>query len=414
MFNIDFTKRTEGNVTVLFALALVPLLLTAGSAIDYMRFNDMRTSIQAGLDGAALAAALPADLTDANRIKVAKDYFKKNVSYRKMDGSEIDINITIKPDTVIASVDAELATSFMKLAGIKMMRSAEVAEVTRPLDNKAEVVLVLDYSGSMNQKGKYQAMASAAKDMITELDAAMKDSDLKMGLVPFSAMIYTSMWKRYVNQASSTETWTGCTQDRLYPYNTTVDTPKTDPDDPDTKWGYIDGNGENAGSYACPQYASKGLKIVPLTTDLSGLKTKITAMKPLGNTNIPLGAEFGWNLLDPQEPYTEGAPYADPKTRKFLVLLTDGVQTSSQWGKDTGRSVPQANGNLVEVCKNMRDKGVTVFSIAYDITDPKVTDLLKACAPDRYYEPDAGGGEIKAVFSDITKQIKNRIVHVSR
>ncbi len=62
----------------------------------------------------------------------------------------------------------------------------------------------------------------------------------------------------------------------------------------------------------------------------------------------------------------------------------------------------------------MRDAGITVFTIAYDITDPKVTDLLKACAPGRYFEPDANGNEIKQVFNQITSQIKNRVARMSR
>jgi hypothetical protein len=190
-----------------------------------------------------------------------------------------------------------------------------------------------------------------------------------------------------------------------------VDTPTADAA---TKWGYIDGNGENSGKYGCTAYDSRKLKIVPLTTDLPVLKSQLADMKPLGNTNISLGAEFGWNLLDPQLPYDQAAPYSDRQTRKFLILLTDGVQTSSEFGSDNSRSVPNANNNLVELCDNMRDNNITVFSIAYDVTDPKVTDLLKACAPGRYFEPDAGGSEINKVFTQITKQIQNRIARMAK
>ena len=62
----------------------------------------------------------------------------------------------------------------------------------------------------------------------------------------------------------------------------------------------------------------------------------------------------------------------------------------------------------------MRDKGITVFTIAYDVTDPAVTGLLKSCAPGRYFEPDSGGTEINQVFSQITRQIKNRIARVAK
>ena len=50
----------------------------------------------------------------------------------------------------------------------------------------------------------------------------------------------------------------------------------------------------------------------------------------------------------------------------------------------------------------MAAAGVIVFTIAYDINDPDVTTLLKSCAPDRYYEPDAGRGpENSQVFTKV-------------
>lgn len=404
-----FLACEQGNITTTLAVAIVPLLLAAGSAIDYLRYSDLRTDIQSALDGAALAAALPASRTDGERINIAKDYFKKNMADHAATFRDIDVEVS--GDSVKASFNTQMPTTFMQLAGINAMEIDEMAEAMRPFSGKAEIALVLDYSGSMSRKNKYQDMRDAATAMISNLDAAMADDKLKIGLVPFSAMVYTSMDKAYVNQASATSTWTGCTQDRNSPYNLTVDTPTADPA---TKWGYIDPNDRNTGNYACPNYANKNLQIVPLTTDIASVKTKLAAMRPLGNTNIPLGAEFGWNLLDPALPYAEGLPYSDKLNRKFLILLTDGVQTSTVWGPGNDRSVPQATTNLEALCDNMRAKDITVFAIAYDITDPAVTDMLKYCAPDRYYEPDAGGTEIAQVFAQITKQIKNKTARLSK
>ncbi len=413
-------RRTEGQVTILFALATVPLLVAAGAAIDRIRLDNTRTEMQAALDGATLAAANAENRTNKQREMLARKYFKANFASAEENSANFTIDVTAA--AVIANVRIDYPMTFMSLVGIDQATIDITAEVMRPFEGKAEVALVLDYSGSMNRKNKYQDMAAAAEGMIDELDKALKDNALKIGLVPFSAMVYTSMNKDYVTQASATATWTGCTQDRKFPYNTTVDTPTADSD---TKWGFDNGQitpsragdnprPENTGIYNCANYDGKKLKIIPLTADMSDLKTKLRAMRPIGNTNIPLGAEFGWNLLDPKEPFTEGAPYSDKKTRKFLVLLTDGVQTSSQFESGGGRSIAQGNANLLALCTNMRNAGVTVFAIAYDITDPAVTTLLKTCAPDRYYEPDSGATEIKQVFSQITSQIKNSHIRVSR
>ncbi|MCB1377040.1 MAG: VWA domain-containing protein [Alphaproteobacteria bacterium] len=405
----SFLGAAGGNVTILFALSVVPLLLAAGTAIDYLRYANSKAKIQAALDGAALAAALPDDKTDDERKAIAKAYFESNLP--SFNGDYPAINVAIGATSVKATVDTTMTTSFMRVAGINHMDIDEFAEVMRPFAGTAEVVMVLDYSGSMNSNKKYQSMRTAATTMIDGLDAAIDDGKLKMGLVPFSAMVYTSMPSEYVSQYSATSTWTGCTQDRIYPYNTTVDTPTSDPQ---TKWGYFDNTSENKGGYGCSAYQTKGLKIVPLTTNMTTIKTKLNAMRPLGNTNIPLGAEFGWNLLDPQAPFSEGAPYSDSKTRKFLIMLTDGVQTSKYWGDTSDRSVENGKQTLLKLCTSMRDKGVTVFTIAYDIKDPEVTDLLSQCAPGRYFEPDAGVGTITSVFNEIASQIKNQVARLSK
>ena len=406
----SYRNQSGGNVSAIFAMAAIPLLLAAGTAIDYLRYANVKADIQSALDGAALAAALPADRTDVQRVVIAKSYFASNLAEYGTDVPELDVEVF--EDTILASVDTVVPTSFMKLGGIDTMPIHELSEVMRPYAGSAEVVLVLDYSGSMNSKNKYQDMETAATAMINNLDAAIADDKLKIGLVPFSAMVRTSMSSSYVNQVSATSTWTGCTQDRAYPSNTTVDTPIIT--NGATKWGYIDNNGENNGNYSCPNYQKKNLEIVPLTSDLAGVKSKLAAMRPLGNTNIPLGAEFGWNLLDPQTPFDEGQSYGAKTNRKFLILLTDGVQTSGQFGSGNSRSVSNGNQNLLTLCAGMRNAGITVFAIAYDINDPAVTTLLSSCAPGRYFEPDAGGSEISQVFSQITKQIKNKTARLSK
>lgn len=404
-----FYHNTAGAISPLFALAVVPVLLGVGVAADYARLVQARTELAAALDGAVLAAAQSSLTSDEARIEVGKTYFAKNFTDEQFVGSEATISIT--SGRVIARAQMDMQTSFMRLAGIDSMNLSGEAQARLPAAGDAELVLVLDYSGSMNSHGKYDRMAEAAIEMIESLEVAAEDVNFKVGLVPFSAMVRTSMSASYVNQSSSGTTWTGCTQDRAYPYNTGVATPGTNQD---SKWGYIEGSGENNGNYGCSAYDNKHLTIRPLSTDLESVKDQLEAMRPLGNTNIALGAEFGWNLLDPALPFAEAAPYTDQNTRKYLVLLTDGVQTSKEWGNGNNRSVGNAQSNLLALCSGMRAKDITVFTIAYDITDPAVTNLLQSCAPGRYFEPAVNGNDLSAVFSEITAQITDEVVRLLR
>ena len=128
---------------------------------------------------------------------------------------DITRSFEIEDDTVVASADMDMATSLMRVAGIDSMQLSIGAEIAIPGDKKAEIALVLDYSGSMSDTiaggVKYVAMRNAAKDLITDLEAANPDK-VKFGLVPFSHHVYG-------NLAQVLYSWAiGQRQlDRLYP-----------------------------------------------------------------------------------------------------------------------------------------------------------------------------------------------------
>lgn len=68
-------SNTAGNTSVFMALALMPLLLSAGVAIDFNRINERKSSLQAALDAAVLASAASEDaLTEAEALKFFDAY----------------------------------------------------------------------------------------------------------------------------------------------------------------------------------------------------------------------------------------------------------------------------------------------------------------------------------------------------
>jgi Flp pilus assembly protein TadG len=405
----SFIACARGNLTIIFSLAMLGLALVAGSAIDYLGAIQARTAEQGIVDATALAVARAEGKSQGQRVKIGKDYFAAN-DVSGLATAETP-TITVGSNTVQVSVKVNYRTSFMAIAGIRNIALNVQAEVPRPFQHKVELALVLDYSYSMVTSDKYRRMRDAATKLIDNLATSASAGSLKVGLVPFSAMVRTTLPASYVSQYTIWPNWTGCTQDRQYPYNTGVSTPTGNAA---TKYGYVDGGFENEPPYDCSVYDSRNLDIVPLTTDMAAVKAKLAAMSPVGNTNIPLGAEFGWHLLDPGAPFTEAAPYTDDLTSKYLILLTDGVQTSSQWGSDGARSVAHGNENLLSLCQGMKKKDITIFAIAYDITDPKITDLLQQCAPSNYYDPDKSLAELDAAFQDIANRIKSAILRLSQ
>jgi len=49
-----FVGADDGNIAVIFCIALVPILGFVGAAVDYTRANSARSSMQAALDSTAL------------------------------------------------------------------------------------------------------------------------------------------------------------------------------------------------------------------------------------------------------------------------------------------------------------------------------------------------------------------------
>ena len=68
----------------------------------------------------------------------------------------------------------------------------------------------------------------------------------------------------------------------------------------------------------------------------------------------------------------------------------------------------------MKICAGMANAGITVFTVAYDITDPKVTTLLKNCGGERYFEPDVSSSGITEVFAAITEEINKQIIRLAR
>ncbi len=368
-----FWRNTAGNTAVLFALAIVPLFLAVGSGVDFIRYSATQTQLQTALDAGALAGAAMITATDAERKAAALAAFQSNMSA----GADGEATFTIVDGMFVATASAQMNTSFMALAGINVMDVAASAEVGIASNTKAEIALVLDYSGSMGEvsgtKVKYIAMRNAAVSLVNDLSDANPDK-VKFGLVPFSHHVYTTLPSAYVLGASGAS-WTGCTQDRQFPHNHKDNTPTAAAG---TKWGQPFAPEHVA--WGCGSYVTKNLVVKPLTDNFSSVTTQLNAMLPYAWTHIALGVEFGYHLLSPNAPYSEGVAYADTGTRKFMIVLTDGMQTEPGFGPGTTRTVAQGESNLEILCTNAKKDGITIITLAFDLADTTTRQRLKNCA----------------------------------
>jgi Flp pilus assembly protein TadG len=150
-----------------------------------------------------------------------------------------------------------------------------------------------------------------------------------------------------------------------------------------------------------PNYNCPASGILPLTNVKSTVTTAINAMAAGGSTVIPEGIAWGWRVLSPGPPFTEGAPYSDPDTLRFLVLLTDGANNvgggsnghnkslfsafgfaaSGHLGSTDGSETRQVlDAKTAALCTNVKAQGIYVYAIAFQVTDGATRAMLENCA----------------------------------
>jgi hypothetical protein len=164
----------------------------------------------------------------------------------------------------------------------------------------------------------------------------------------------------------------------------------------------ISGYGDNyAGG---PNLLCTTQALEPLTTTKSVAKSKITSMVASGATNITAGLMWGWRVLSPTAPFEQGRSYATTDNRKILILMTDGQNTYegnskfvvSQYGAwgyvwKSHLGTTSTNENDVQdkmdsrmslACTNIKNAGIRIYTVAFQITDATTKQLLKSCATD--------------------------------
>jgi Flp pilus assembly protein TadG len=410
-----FLADQRGNTAIIFAFAIAPLIALSGGAVDLSNRGNITTKMQNAADTAALAAARTVQAASGTERGDEARWGKRKKDAESapqdvftaaagtLSGLKVQPTIKVTKDTVTVSALADVPTSFPRPDRHPEAEAAALAEVGIPEPAKVEIALVLDYSGSMRENDKYIRMTKAAQEFIGKI-GQQRSEDTKIGIVPFSEFVYATVTGGDVRGIPSNlakSPMTVCLKNRDYPYSATADAPK----------GSVDGSRWPAADPAqayCNQYGPNGLVARDLTSDFAGLQTALGQMQPIEKTNIALGTEIGWHMLSADAPFDQSSGSKD--TQKVLIVLTDGVQTVEASGPGGQFTTLAADETTAELCQNAKQADIRIFSIAYDITDPRVRTLLSNCASDigSYHEPKEAN-DISGVFSKIFDDINETV-----
>jgi Flp pilus assembly protein TadG len=429
---IRFGLSDSGNIAVIFAIALVPIIGFIGAAVDYTRANSARSSMQAATSQISAKATA---------------YF--TALYTNTDAKSVSVSATYTANSsmgsnIVVSGSGAVTTDFMKVAGfpnINFNSSSTAAWGT----TKLRVALALDNTGSMADFGKMDALIPAAKNLIDQLKASANAAgDVYISIVPFSrdvnvgASNYNQSWVDFTqwdidNQTCSFgggngngnngngngnngngngnngngngnngngngngnggfgivctpkqhNTWNGCVTDRDQNYDIQSTAPVTS--NPSTL-------------FVAEQYNACPVQLMPLSYDWTALKAKIDTMTPNGNTNQAIGLAWGWLSLNQTSPLN--APAEDPNFtyKKAIILMTDGLNTQNRW--TTNSSTIDARQTLL--CNNIKAAGVTIYTVQVNTDGDPTQAVLQNCASgaDKFFVLTSAS-QIMAAFNSI-------------
>ncbi len=352
-----------------------------------------------------------------------------------------------------------------KLANLKLAATDFVdqmaAAASRSTETNPVKIGIVPFSSAVR-------LSSTSSELTTYRNAVWMDA---AGNAPASRQLF---WNTSTNALGAVQnrfslfsgvgqSWGGCVESRAAPYDVqetapasgtpaTLFTPYFWPDeadyDNDSVNDYVDDEESsgwsqdrrqgNTGKYdtnvssSSSRGPNRGCDMQPLmrlTTNWTALKDRIDDFNAAGETHIPLGMMWGWHLLSPSAPFSDGVPYGTPKTTKVVVLMTDGENTYTDNGSNNrsnydgygfiwqGRTGTTSNNSgtrtdaiddrLSLLCTNMKAAGIVIYTVRVEVKTGS-SSLLQGCAttPDKFYDVQSAGN-LTAVFSAIAGSIQN-------
>ena len=434
-----FRSNESGTTAIIFGVSVVAMLGALGAAMDISRAVSEKSRVQTVADIASLQAARSLDGDDAQLLLGAQAVFAQHFP----SGSPATVTGVVRNgDAVTVEAESRVDTYLAGFLGFDEV-PVSVESTSTFAVNDVDIALVLDTTGSM-AGSKMAALKTAAGELIDTLEAVDGDG-IRLSVVPFAQHVnvglsragadwldvpadrttpasrecrlerpvigrsncrtvyatgysdgvpfdysYQSCDKQYGEEqevcrdrAERTDIWQGCVGSR---------------DEP------LDTQAAFAGERIPGVFGTCGTELQPLTTSFSSARSTINALVPSGDTYMPSGVLWGWRTLDESVPLKNNRAATSDRV---LVLMTDGQNTRSKSGdRHDGWDQNDANRKTRELCQNVKASDVTVYTIAYGVTDGTTQSLLRNCASNASKAFSASNAsDLTQAFKDIADAV---------
>ncbi len=399
----SYAADESGAAMVFLAATVVVLVGAAGLAFDAGRGYMVNARLSQAVDAAALAGGRSLTIGGGGdyAAQITK-YFDANFppGYMGADVSEPDITVNTSGDQITVVATASIPTTLMRVLSVQNVEVSASATVNRTIKG-LEVAMVLDNSGSM--KGGKLGDLKASSKLLLDILYGENDSveDLYVALVPFTARTNVTGFPS-VHPVSPLDPDYVCLAPRAAPHHTNDTSPA------EALFSHY------SGPFAPPssEYRSRicpKAPVLPLVESKSAVKSAVDSMTAKGCTRYDIGSVWGWRTLSPNwRTYWENnvlpLDYGHQQMSKAIIIMTDGANTPDCAGDPLTKA--QTETMFDQQCQAMKNEGVIIYTITFQLNDPDTNNLFRDCASgaERYFKSPSGE-ELELAFTTIANDL---------
>lgn len=192
-FGKSFLKETSGNVAMIAALSIIPIIGVAGLAVDFQLVVTKKNTVQQTLDVTSIAAARErqSGSTNAQATTFAKEYFADLLAVNdpQLSCASVGVSFVENSEEMNLSVTCTQPTTLSAVLGREKVDFTVESGSTFGV-GKVDVAFVFDVSGSM-RGSKLSALQDAAEQAFEALlpEDAPTNDDVRIALTSYNHSI---------------------------------------------------------------------------------------------------------------------------------------------------------------------------------------------------------------------------------
>ncbi len=398
-----FRRNERGNIAIIFALALLPMVTFIGSAIDYTMASRAKAKLSNSLDSAMLAATGYDSMrtTSDNAQTAATNMFNGQMKANNLTANSVNIvvNDSVTARTVTGSASVVVKTAFMHMFGYESMTVSASSSASASFPTYMDFYILLDNSPS-------QGLGATTADMTTLQNATSDKCAFACHDIYTSSSKKTLQTNSYYSLAKSLGVTMRIDVVRSATQSLT-DTATTSQVVPNQYRMAVYSMGSDCSSLGLTTIAG-------LSSSMSSVKSSVSSLDlmtiPYSNYNSDMCTDFdgimsGMNGVIP----TQGDG-SSTNPQKWLFFVSDGVAdysyptTCSKTVLSGGRCQEPLNTTTCDTLKARGVKIAVLYTTYLAITNnswyttyiapwhDSISGIMKSCAsPGYYYEVDSSG-----------------------